>query len=339
VSAGRDDDYLWDPSAPADPEVASLEAALGGLKYKRPLALPPARRQRPRWPIAAAGAALAAAAALVFLLTRPDAKSPPCAVAGAGFRFEATAGVPTCGGSEASAGWLPAGGWLETGVGETAQVEVADIGKIELRGDSRLSLVATGPEEHRLELERGSLHAEVTAPPRLFVIETPTATAIDLGCEYDLEVGPDGSATLTVTNGQVELAGGGRLTLVPMGATARTRTGSGPGLPWSTRWATPELRTAIDRFDGGDAAAFDAILSAARPRDTVTLYNLLFRAADGAGRLRIYERIDELAGIPEMILPEDIEAGNFEAAEQLRDYLWVYWVVPEQLPERADVWE
>jgi ferric-dicitrate binding protein FerR (iron transport regulator) len=339
VTAGRDDDYLWDPSAPADPEVASLEAALGGLKYKRPLALPQPRRARPRWPYAAGGAALAAAAALVFVLTRPDSRPRPCAVAGSGFRFEAIAGVPTCGGAETAAGWLPAGTWLDTGVDETARIDVADIGQIELRGDSRLALVATGPSEHRLELERGSLHAKVTAPPRLFVIETPTATAIDLGCEYDLEVSPDGTTTLTVTNGQVELAGGGRLTLVPMGATARTRTGSGPGLAWSTQWATPELRAAIDRFDGGDATAFDAILSAARPRDTVTLYNLLFRAADGAGRRRIYDRIDTLAGIPEMILPEDIEAGNFEAAEELRDYLWVYWVVPEQLPERADVWE
>lgn len=338
MSAGRDDDYLWDPSAPADPEVASLEAALGGLAYKRPLALPPRRRARPRWPYAAAGA-LAAAAAVLLYLTRPESRPRPCAAAGSGFRFEATAGVPTCGGADATAGWLPAGAWLHTGVDESARIDVADIGQIELRGDSRLSLVATGPEEHRLELERGALHAKVTAPPRLFVIETPSATAIDLGCEYDLFVGPDGAATLTVTNGQVELAGGGRLTLVPMGATARTRPGSGPGLPWSTQWATPELRAAIDRFDGGDATAFDEILSAARPRDTVTLYNLLFRAADGAGRVRVYERIDELAGIPEMILPVDIEAGNFEAADQLRDYLWVYWVVPEQLPERADVWE
>jgi hypothetical protein len=241
--------------------------------------------------------------------------------------------VPTCGGAEASAGVLPAGAWLETGAGETAHVEVADIGTIQLHGDSRLSLVATGPEEHRLELERGSLHAKVTAPPRLFVIETPAATAIDLGCEYDLEVAADGAAVLTVTNGQVELAGAGRLTLVPMGATARTRKGEGPGLAWSTQTASAELRAAIERFDGGDAAGFDAILAAARPRDTVTLYNLLFRASGPAERRRVYDKIDALVSIPEMILPEHIEAGSFEAAEQLRDFLWVYWVVPEELPE------
>lgn len=333
----HDDDYLWDPSAPPDPEIARLEAAMGGLRHRAPMRMPPPRR-RPRWPIAAAGSMLAAAAAAIaFWVTRPEPPQP-CQVAG-GFRFEATAGTPTCGGAETTAGWLPAGSWLETGAGETARVEVADIGKIELGGDSRLSLVATGPSEHRMELERGSLHAKVTAPPRLFVIETPSATAIDLGCEYDLEVGPDGAAVLTVTNGQVELAGGGRLTLVPMGATARTRSGAGPGLAWSTQWATPALQAAIDRFDQGDLGALDALLAESRPRDTVTLYNLLFRVATAEDRLRIYERIDEHVSIPEMILPEDIEAGKFEAAEQLRDFLWVYWVVPEQLPEQSSVWE
>jgi hypothetical protein len=204
-------------------------------------------------------------------------------------------------------------------------------------------LVATGPTEHRLSLARGALHAEVTAPPRLFVIETPAATAIDLGCAYDLEVAADGGAVLTVTKGQVELAGGGRLSLVPMGATARTRAGAGPGLPWSTAWASPELIAAIDRFDrrfdAGDAAAVAEILAHAEPRDTVTLYNLLFRVETGADRLRIYETIAALAGVPETVLPEQIEAGEYEAAEQLRDHLWGYWLAPEQLPERATGWE
>ena len=325
-------DYLWDPSAPADPEVVRLERALGGLRHRAPLPVPPPRRRR-RWPIAAGAAALAAAAAIALWASRPDPDPAPCREAPGAFRFEAVAGVPTCGGAEARAGWLPAGTWLETGAGEKARVDVADIGAIELAEGSRLALVATGPDEHRLELAEGALHAKVTAPPRLFVIETPTATAIDLGCEYDLVIGPDGSGELTVTDGQVELAGAGRLSLVPMGATARTRPGTGPGLPWSTGSASAELRAAIDRFDGGDAAAADAILAAARPRDTITLYNLLFRVATGADRLRVLARIDELAGVPEMVLSEDIEAGSYEAAEQLRDHLWAFWIMPSLLPE------
>ena len=46
--------------------------------------------------------------------------------------------------------------------------------------------------KHCLRLAHGRLSARVTAPPRLFVVDTPAATAIDLGCAYDLAVLTDG---------------------------------------------------------------------------------------------------------------------------------------------------
>jgi hypothetical protein len=56
-----------------------------------------------------------------------------------------------------------------------------------------------------LSLERGALHARIAAPPRLFIVDTPSAMAVDLGCEYKLDVDAAGNSRLHVTSGFVAL--------------------------------------------------------------------------------------------------------------------------------------
>jgi len=327
VTADRDP--LWDPSV-GDPEIARLEHVLAPLRHRAPMpAL--ARRRAPRWRYAAGGGvALAAAAALLLWMRGAPAPATACAAASPGaFRFEALAGAPRCGGAATRAGWLPVGTWLETGAGDRAHLAVADIGDVELAEASRLSVVATGPTEHRLALAQGKLHARVDAPPRLFVVETPAATAVDLGCEYDLAVGSDGTGHLRVRTGLVELGAGDRLAVVPMGAEARIAAKVGPGLPWRTG-ASPALRAAVDRFDAGDPGGLDAIVTTARTRDTVTLWNLLGRV-DADGRARVLAAIDALVATPDWVVADDIIAGDPTAITRLRQALEGYWLYPELL--------
>src|SRR5436309_715730 len=84
----------------------------------------------------------------------------------------------------------------------------------------------------RVALERGKLHAFITAPPRLFFVDTPSAEAIDLGCEYTLAVDDAGIGLLHVTLGWVMLERDGRESYVPIGAMCETRPGVGPGTPF-----------------------------------------------------------------------------------------------------------
>ena len=63
---------------------------------------------------------------------------------------------------------------------------VGEIGSVEVEPNTRLRVVAAQPGEHRLALERGEIRAKITAPPRLFFVETASGTAVDLGCEYKL---------------------------------------------------------------------------------------------------------------------------------------------------------
>jgi ferric-dicitrate binding protein FerR (iron transport regulator) len=337
-------DPLWDPRAPADPDLARLERALSPLRHRGAVpALPPRRAPR-RWPLAAAGAALACAAALgVWWWRREPAPQPvadPCAAAapGDGFKLEVTAGAPACGGAITAGGVLPVGTWLETDADDAARIEVADIGTVAVAGDSKVAVLATSAAEHRMSLERGALHARVTAPPRLFVVETPEATAIDLGCEYDLEVAADGSGSLRVQSGIVELAAGRRLVVVPMGASAKIRPGLGPSTPWASNAAEP-LRQAIERWDRGDASALAEIVATATAYDTVTLWNLLGQVDAADERGAVHDAITALVEVPEWVLRDRVIAGDPTALEDLRESLEHYWFFPETLEEEPTEWE
>jgi ferric-dicitrate binding protein FerR (iron transport regulator) len=340
-------DYLWDRSGEPDPEVARLEALLSPLAHDAPLKLPasapkPARR---RWPIVAlaAAAAIAAVIALIVLVPRGtggggerggsgavgvrpgtgdgsgdgtdvDPISGTACSGGRGFEFVVDdGGALGCSSGSATRGTLAVGDWIETG-DNSATVAVADIGTVALQPQSRLALRGTSPAEHRLALERGALHARVNARPRLFVIETPSATAIDLGCEYELRVGPDGTGVLEVITGQVELAGRAGTTVVVPAAMTATFTAAGVGLPLREQ-ASPELRAAVAAFDPSDPRTVDAILSAAGDGDQITLINLLALAGPYQ-RDAIADAVQELSPAPEDVLRDAVIAGDREAIDR-----------------------
>src|SRR5205085_314049 len=115
-------------------------------------------------------------------------------------------------------GQLAVGEWLETDNNSRAQISVARIGEVEVEPQTRIRLVETRPTEHRIELARGTMHARIWAPPRLFFVDTPSAVAADLGCAYTLEVDDAGRSLLHVTMGYVALERGARESIVPAGA-------------------------------------------------------------------------------------------------------------------------
>src|SRR5262249_22266060 len=61
---------------------------------------------------------------------------------------------------------LAIGETLETGDSSTAKVTVSEIGEVELAANSKLRLVQTREDEHRLALDHGRMKATISAPPR-----------------------------------------------------------------------------------------------------------------------------------------------------------------------------
>src|SRR6266516_3009383 len=169
---------------------------------------------------------LAAAAALaVLLLSRRGPPRP-----GEAWEVTRVAGVPLVGTTPLGAtGALKVGDWLQTDDSSRAVTLVGDIGHVEVKPGTRIRLVRAQRTDHRLALERGEIYATVDAPPRLFFVDTPAGTVVDLGCAYTLAVDSSGDGTIRVSAGYVEFDWSGRRSIVPLGFRAETRRAFGPG--------------------------------------------------------------------------------------------------------------
>jgi hypothetical protein len=222
-------------------------------------------------------------------------------------------------------GHLAVGQWLETDAASRAEIAVANIGEVEVEPNTRVRLVETKMTEHRLELARGTLHARIWAPPRLFFVNTPSAVAADLGCAYTLEVDDAGRSLLHVTSGYVALEAGERESIVPAGAACLTKPGTGPGTPFFED-APEEFVGALAKLDfDGDRASLDAVLKGARPRDTLTLWHLLSRVGH-EDRERVYDRLAALAPPPEGVTREGIVNLDRAMLDAWKDNLEDRWL-------------
>ena len=234
---------------------------------------------------------LAAAAALVvYLLARGERNA---------WDVTALAGRPLIGTTRLTAsGRLRVGDWLQTDDSSRALIAVGRIGQVEVRPETRVQLVVASATEHRLALARGVIDAKVDAVPRLFFVETPAGTAIDLGCAYTLETDSLGKGLLHVTGGEVEFQTGQRMARVPVGALVQIRPASGPGTPYVDDAAAPLVRALIAfDFERGRARAVRTILALSRPQDALSLWHLLQRV-NPALRGLVYDRLAALVPPP-----------------------------------------
>jgi hypothetical protein len=217
------------------------------------------------------------------------------------------------------------GQWLETDSASTAALRIGEIGRVELAPGTRLQVVTARPEEHRLNLAVGRISVEIVAPPRVFFVETPMSTVVDLGCAYTMEVGPDGGGILRVTNGWASLEWRGRQSLVPAGASGETRPSFGPGTP-SFDDATEAFRSALGEFDfgAGKDDALAVVLDEARGRDTLTLWHLMSRVAESE-RLRVFERLVSLTSLPEGVTRDKALALDADTMQRWREELAWTW--------------
>lgn len=63
-------------------------------------------------------------------------------------------------------------GWIETSASARATLRIGDRGSVEMGPYTRLRVVADREDQHRLMLARGTIFAKITAPPRLFFVDT-----------------------------------------------------------------------------------------------------------------------------------------------------------------------
>jgi len=279
------DDYLWDRSGPPDPEVARLEETLAPLRYRHRAGLVEARRLRVWW--AAAAAVLLAAVATWQVSLRP---SPVTAWQVAGLE-----GNVRLGGRNAEVSMtLRSGQLLRTGADSQITLQADQFGQIDLGSDSELRAAT---DQHVL-LDRGQLHAFIWSRPGVFQVATPSARAIDLGCEYTIQVTAAGDGLLRVSRGWVAFQYKGHESFIPAGAACVTRKQEGPGIPYFED-TSEALREALRE------GALDRVLAAATPHDGLTLWHLLTRVP-ASDRARVYDRFAALVEVPSDVTREGV---------------------------------
>jgi hypothetical protein len=229
---------------------------------------------------------------------------------------------------------MKVGEWLETDGSSRALIKIGMIGQVEVSPNTRVGLLAARPDEHRLSLTRGRIEAAVTAPPRIFFIETPSAVAVDYGCAYTLEVNDAGESLIHVTSGWVGLNLNGRESLVPAGALCRSVPGKGPGTPYLED-ASEAFRAALRKIDsgagGGDAVS--AVLAEARAKDALSLWHLLGRLG-GEERGQVYDRLASLVPPPGAVTREAALRLDRRALELWRESIELagVGVAPSSVP-------
>jgi hypothetical protein len=217
------------------------------------------------------------------------------------------------------------GQWIETAARQQTTIKIGAIGFVDIDPLSRVRMVRTSSTQQRLALAEGGIHVKVTAPPRLFQVETAAGTAVDLGCEYDLVCDRNGNGLLRVTQGWVSYEVNGRESLVPAGASCTTRAGKAPGTPAFVD-ASSAFTTALATFDDGNLSnALDSLLQSARARDTLTLWHLLSRVGDAAARVRVLDRMTSFAPLPAGVTREGVLALDPDILRRWREELAWTW--------------
>ncbi len=320
----RGGDYLWDGSGEPDPEIQRLESLLGKFRHDRPVPPFPAvpamvpdrrwtflpRRIRLFPTLATAAAALVAIVVATFLVY--GRKPAPTIVAG--WNVSRVAGTPrvgpkTIGGKEGTSR-LGVGQMLETDSQSRASLEADDTGQIEVDPSTRLRLLKMGAGLKRIALDRGTIHAFIWAPAGQFVVDTPSAVTVDLGCAYTLQVDDSGAGLVRTSLGWVGFKLNGREAFIPAGAACATRPKVGPGTPYFED-ASSEFRAALARFDFEDSTLqqraddLAIVLGDSRKRDALTLWHLLARVDEGQ-RILVYDRLREFAPPPASVTEEGI---------------------------------
>jgi hypothetical protein len=329
------EDYLWDASGTPDPEIQRLESLLAGFRHAdRALVLPAEIPAAPRGlrglflhmpslpRLVAATAILLALGVTLFFSLRPKHAQE----AGPAWDVANLQGAPQIGSNvitaDQTAAKLHVGQTITTNGDSRASLSQADLGEIRIEPNSRLRLVQTDPNRKRIQLDVGTIHAAIWAPPGTFIVDTPSAVAIDLGCAYTLQVAPDGSGAIRTTLGWVGFHLNGRDSFIPAGAMCSTRPELGPGIPYFED-ATPAFREAIAQFDSSpqDSAsrgkALGKILSEARAQDALSLWHLLPRTTSPE-RTQVYARFAALVPPPKGVT----RSGILNLDQSMLDLWW-----------------
>jgi hypothetical protein len=325
--------YLWDRSGQPDPEIVQLEQTLASLRMAgqtprfvnvaQPSLWPSLFAGWKRWQRWAFSLGLATSmllAIVLWLVLRPHLQPGV-------WEARRATGSPELAGKIFTQGRIEPGVWLATNNNSSIRLRTT-IGELEVQPGTELSLAESRSHRQRFVMHYGSIHARISAPPGLFVVDTPSARATDLGCEYTLKVDHDGKGELAVSAGWVQLQHSWLQSLVPAGNLAKI-SADGTLSPPFFQDSTPTFQEAVVKFTLERSLAAEArrraletILREARKRDAFTLLNL-FSRTDDEERVQVFDRLNQFVPAPPGITRETAQNWQMSSTD-------AWWPVVEK---------
>lgn len=186
--------------------------------------------------LAAAAVACAIAATLLFALIRPMPpvdQEPTKTASEARVAAGRGRGVATLT-RLAGVSWNGAGtAWPELSRLDSGDRLQLEVGEVEVVFDTGVEVVIRGPAVFDVRgidrgfSELGAITARVGPNGQGFVLETPVATVVDLGTEFNIQVAPSGTTEVAVVRGLVDLSVNGSSQSASEGGARRLRQGEG----------------------------------------------------------------------------------------------------------------
>ncbi len=330
--------YLWDRTGEPDPEIVQLEQTLASLRMaeREPKFLSQiaphqnviaAKKRWRGWALSLGVATSAVLALVLWMIFRPHLQP------GVWEARKAT-GSPELGGKVFTRGRIEPGAWLATNGTSSIHLRTT-IGELEIQPGTELNLVESRAQRQRFVMHYGTIHARISAPPGLFIVDTPAARAIDLGCEYTLKVDRDGTGELAVSAGWVQLQHSWKQSLVPAGNLAKI-SADGTLTPAFFEDSTPAFRQAVVRFSLEKSLdpetrrrTFETILQEARKRDSFTLLNL-FSRTEADERVALFDRLNQFVPAPEGITRKTVRDWRMNSVD-------AWWPVVEKALGLAEI--
>ncbi len=227
------------------------------------------------------------------------------------WEVESLKGTPVAGNEKIDGtGNLPAGEWLKTDSQSSARLQAGLAGEVDVKPGSEVKLLDTRAPGYKLYLKFGKITANTPGSPQMLSVITPSASALDLGSNYSVEVDKDGSSFFSVVSGSIIINSDGQKEVLPAGVACKTVKDREPGTPYRIN-AGKEFKAALSKLDSGNTTdkVLETLLNNAGREDAVSLWYLLRDA--GPDEIKpIYNRLADLVKPPDGVTYEGIKAKN-----------------------------
>lgn len=215
------------------------------------------------------------------------------------------------------------GQFIQTNNVSRAELVIADIGKIIIEPNTKVYFVKGSDGNNRINVEYGTINADMNSNGKTFFVEMPSAVATDNGGKYTMTIDSLGDGFVFVKSGKVDVESPNRAAIVPAGNIVLTKKNIGVGTPFNEN-SSPKFRNALFSYDFGKCndACVAILLNAAKMSDAVTLVNLMPNV-DKEYSDKVYTKLANFVPPPSNINSDSIPFIDEEKLNQWIDKIQV----------------